>query len=167
MPADRPYLQSMIRVRDCSFTDNRAVGPAGWGIGLAHIRDVLIEGCSFEGHRTEAVHVEDYSEAVRLVGNHFLGCAKGGGVGAITLITAARRVAIMGNVFDMAGCPATSSAVCVIAGREPGRDHQLPKPWPRDVAIIGNVNEQGGAADIAIDGRCERVVIWGNVGGGP
>jgi hypothetical protein len=172
VPAVRPYLQGMVRVRDCSFGGNKSPGPGGWGVGLAHVYDCSIESSTFAGYRAEAVHVEDYSTDVRLANNRFVGCAaappavagKAVTAGVVAIITASSKVTLSGNQFDQRGATAPGSAcVWVLAGADPKRFSQLPSPWPSDVQVVANTMDLGAAAvGVAVIDGCQRVSATGN-----
>jgi hypothetical protein len=179
VPPDRPFLQSFIRIRDCMFEDNRSQGPSGYAIGIAHLRDVLIDGCSFAGYWNHAVHVEDYSESIGIRGGTFSGCCSGGDGGAVTVITCARAVSVAGSTFDMTAVTnPRASCVSVQPGALPGQYHQCPDPRPCYVGVVGNAFRLGPTAAGVVNIGCVGVDLTANawldgtpsrqvLGGGP
>jgi len=63
-----------IRVTHSTFRDNTYTDPsadAGFGVGLAHVRDALLRNNSFNGYRYDPVHIEDRSGHITVDGNTF------------------------------------------------------------------------------------------------
>lgn len=95
-----------IRVERCDFQANTATAAsAGFAVGLAHVLGARVRDCTVSTYNNEAIHIEDYSEDVAIVGNSFTSCGLLQG-SYVQVISGSRRVRIEGNTFN-----ATSNAV--------------------------------------------------------
>jgi hypothetical protein len=167
VPVRREFLQTDFSITNCTFESSRSPGPAGWGVGLAHMARVAISGNTFRGAKTEAIHVEDYSHDVRVVGNHFEHCARNKGIGVVTILTASSHIVVANNQFDQTamadadGSDTNTYCVYVLAGQEAGKFHQLPNPEPERVLIADNQFHLGWCSGVATL-NCGSVTVSGN-----
>ncbi|QDU63989.1 Pectate lyase superfamily protein [Planctomycetes bacterium Pan216] len=128
-----------IVVRDCFFSDNQSKGASsGFAVGFANVRDGRVENCVIANYGSEALHVEDRSENIQLVGNKIVGGSRRQNNGVILVVNDSRHVTIADNFVD--GRPNTNKPhlILVTAGGD-----KFPKPTK--VTVTGNVLVNGPA----------------------
>lgn len=144
-----------VTVTDSHFSANRAGDnghTSGFGVGLANVQDVRIEGNRFDGYRYEPVHIEDRSANVIVHHNDFVDSftAPLNFASHVFVVAGAHDITITANMFDTA---ANDNRVdCVYIG--PGGGDPIRSVTVRDntfklrpnAAAVGNY----GASDVEV-----------------
>ena len=90
-----------IVVKDCVFRDNLSKNASGgFAVGFANVQRGTVENCRIENYGAEALHVEDRSEDIRLVGNTIVGGSRIQTNGVILVVNDSRKVKIERNYVD-------------------------------------------------------------------
>ena len=122
-----------ITVRECVFTDNRAKSASGgFAVGFANVTNGRVERCRITNYGSEALHVEDRSADIELVGNTIVAGSTIHRNGVILIINDSRRVTIRDNYIDGRLNPNSPHLILVTAGGDKF-------PNPSDVSVIDNV----------------------------
>ncbi len=124
-----------IRVTNSTFRNNTYTDPsagAGFGVGLAHVRDALLRNNSFNGYRYDPVHIEDRSGHVTVDGNTFKNSftAPLDYASHVFIVDDSHAITIMSNTFDTRGATNDIASVYTSAGGGTAP--------PRDITITGN-----------------------------
>ncbi len=124
-----------IRVTHSTFRDNTYTDPsadAGFGVGLAHVRDALLRNNSFNGYRYDPVHIEDRSGHITVDGNTFKNSftAPLNYASHVFIVDNSHVIKITGNTFDTRGATNDIAAVYTSAGGGTAA--------PSDITITGN-----------------------------
>ena len=126
---------SRIRVTDCAFSDNDS---DGFGVGLAHISDAVVQGNTFDRYALEAVHVEDYSDSVVISGNRFTACGLRDH-SHVQIISGASNVDVVGNTFHATTNTRRIYVVNALPGGTGPTAGGRPPSGPSAVTVTGNV----------------------------
>lgn len=122
-----------IVVRNCFFRDNASQSSsAGFAVGFANVTNGTVENCVIQNYGSEALHVEDRSNDIQLIGNTILGGSLLQPNGVILVVNDSRRVRIENNFVDGRLNSNRSHLILVTAGGKHFAN-------PSDVAVIGNV----------------------------
>jgi hypothetical protein len=106
-----------IHVKDCTFRDNLSkTASGGFAVGFANVQRGTVENCRIENYGAEALHVEDRSEDIRLVGNTIVGGSRIQPNGVILVVNDSRKVTIEGNYIDARPNTNKAHLVLVTAG---------------------------------------------------
>ncbi len=124
-----------IRVTDCAFSDNDS---AGFGVGLAHISDAVVEGNTFDRYGLEAIHVEDYSDAVVISANRFTACGLRDH-SHVQIISGTSNVRVVGNTFHATTNTRRIYVVNALPGGTGPTAGARPPSGPSTVAVSGNL----------------------------
>lgn len=133
-----------VRVENCAFSNNLTTAAgAGFAVGLAHIVDAVVSGCTISGYNNEAIHIEDYSTDVLVEANTIAtsGLMQGS---VIQIISGCSRVKVRSNSISTQGNTNSIYAVNVLAGgtgTTPGGRPVIP---PAFVTIADNEITCGG-----------------------
>jgi len=124
-----------IRVTNSTFRNNTYTDPsagAGFGVGLAHVRDALLRNNSFNGYRYDPVHIEDRSGHVTVDGNTFKNSftAPLDYASHVFIVDDSHAITITSNTFDTRGATNDIASVYTSAGGGTAP--------PRDITITGN-----------------------------
>ena len=125
---------SRVLVEDCEFRDPIA---QGFAVGVATGRDVTIRANTMSGYALEAVHVEDYSEDVTIVGNRIASAGLQGN-SHIQLIGGARRITIERNTFSAGSNTRGIVVVNALAGGTAPTPGGRPTGPPAAVVVADN-----------------------------
>jgi hypothetical protein len=128
---------SDISVRDCHFRDNQSKSPSGgFAVGFAKVAGGRVERCRIENYGSEALHVEDHSTDIHLVGNTIIRGSQLQGNGIIMVLSASQRIEIARNVIDARENTNKVNLILVTAG---GKQFEN----PADVTVKDNVLLEG------------------------
>jgi hypothetical protein len=126
-----------VVVRNCQFRENRCKGAsAGFAVGFANVKRGVVESCRIEGYGSEALHVEDRSEDIRLSGNTIVGGSTERTNGVILVVNDSRKVSITGNYVDGRPNANKTHLILVTAGGTKFKN-------PSEVSVTGNVLVNG------------------------
>ncbi|MHC1560645.1 right-handed parallel beta-helix repeat-containing protein [Actinomycetospora sp. C-140] len=125
---------SGVLVEGCEFRDPLA---RGFALGVATGRDVTIRGNTMSGYALEAVHVEDYSDGVTIVGNRVASAGLEGN-SHIQLIGGARRITVERNTFLAGSNTSEIVVVNALAGGTAPTPGGRPTGPPADVVVADN-----------------------------
>jgi len=125
---------SRIRIRSCAFSDNDS---DGFGVGLAHVRDAVVQDCTFDTYGLEAVHVEDYSDTVTILANRFAACGLRDH-SHVQVISGCSRVRVLDNVFDATRNTDRIHVVNALPGGTQTTPGGRPPSGPSDVFVGSN-----------------------------
>lgn len=130
-----------VLVQNSSFSDSRSpwIG-AGFAIGIANAKNVTISGCSFDGYAMNPIHLERYTQHVRIADNRFVRAStkSTGFAAAVIVLSGSHDIAISGNEFDLSKQANAAHAIYVGPGGS-GLD-------PYAVTVSGNAARLGGAS---------------------
>lgn len=130
-------VMSNIVVRECFFRDNLSKSAGGgFAVGFAHVKNGRVEACQIRNYPSEALHVEDRSTEIQLVGNTIIGGSTRQPNGVIMVLSDSKRVNIEGNFIDAR--PNTNNVHLVLA-TSGGKDFACPS----DVSLRNNVLVNG------------------------
>lgn len=102
-----------IIVRECFFRDNLCNSPsAGFAVGFANVKGGRIESCHVRNYRSEALHVEDRSSKIEIVGNTIIGGSTVQPNGVIMVLSGSKNVSITDNFID--GRPNTNKVHLIL-----------------------------------------------------
>jgi hypothetical protein len=124
-----------VRVQGCTFRDNLS---PGFAVGIAYCADVVVAGSTMTNYRMEAVHIEDWSTDVTVLGCTFSACGLRE-FAHIQIISGSSRVTARANTHDATMNTRSIALVNALAGGSGdtagGRD-VVP---PSAVTVTGNV----------------------------
>jgi hypothetical protein len=121
-----------IVVRDSAFSGNASdAASGGFAVGFANVTNGRVENCRIEGYGSEALHVEDRSENIELIGNTIIGGSLVQPWGVIMIISGSKRVTIADNLIDGRPNQNSPQLVLVTAGG--------PYQNPSEVSVTRNV----------------------------
>ncbi len=90
-----------ILVQDCFFRDNRSTTPgAGFAVGFANVHGGTVQRCDIRNYGSEALHVEDRSSNIKLIGNTIASGSNRQNNGVIMVLSESNDVTIAGNTID-------------------------------------------------------------------
>ena len=124
-----------VRVEDCAFRDNDS---PGFAVGVAYCADVAVRRCRVSGYRMEAVHVEDWSDAVTVEDSTFTACGLVE-FAHVQVISGSSGVTVRGNTHD---ATANTNPIAVVSALPGGRGRTAggrPVVAPRAVTVADNV----------------------------
>lgn len=123
-----------VRVTGCTFSANDS---EGFGVGLAHVADAVVSGCTFDTYRLEAVHVEDYCDGVSVEDNRFTACGLRG-LAHVQVIAGCSDVRVVGNDFDATANTQEIFVVNALPGGTGTTPGGRPPGGPSDVLVRDN-----------------------------
>jgi len=126
-----------IVVRECFFRDNLCKSAsAGFAVGFVNVVTGRVEKCVIQNYGSEALHVEDRSADIQLVGNTIIGGSLRQPNGVIMVLSGSKRVTIEGNFIDARSNTNRPNLILVTSGGK-----QMAKP--SEVLLTGNVLVNG------------------------
>jgi len=115
-------LMTRITIDSCTFSNNQQqVQGSGFGIGLAHCSNAIVSNCTFTDYYHEALHIEDRSSNVKILGNTFTRCGKIQ-YSDIEVVSSSHDVLIRDNVIHSADNTSPYFTGCVVCNRGGGGD---------------------------------------------
>ncbi len=126
-----------ITVRNCFFRDNLSkTASGGFAVGFANVANGTVENCMIQNYGSEALHVEDRSRDIQLVGNTIIGGSLRQPNGVIMVVNNSKVVRIEKNFIDARTNTNNPHLILVTAG---GKNFAN----PADVSVTGNVLVNG------------------------
>ena len=106
-----------VVVRECFFRDNLAKSAGGgFAVGFANVANGSVENCMIENYGSEALHVEDRSTEIKLVGNTIIGGSLRQSNGVILVVNNSKDVVIERNFIDARPNTNSPHLILVTAG---------------------------------------------------
>ena len=122
-----------IVVKNCFFQNNLCESPsAGFAVGFANVENGSVEDCHIQNYLSEALHVEDRSNQIRLAGNTIVGGSLKQKNGVIMVLSDSKNVTIENNFIDARPNTNHTKLILVTAGGTRFKN-------PSEVSVIGNV----------------------------
>jgi hypothetical protein len=146
-------LITNILVENCTFdTKNNTDYIEGFGVGLAHCTNAMVQKCIFNAFQSEAVHIEDRCSNIEVAYNQFTACGQNQ-YSSIQVINASTDVRVRHNVIDGTGTKGVNYIAAIYAGDGGGT-------LPSSVVIDDNTIDRG--FNGGINHRCNTVAITNN-----
>lgn len=103
-----------VTIADCAFRDHAGVVyGSGLGVSIARCAEVMISGCVWEGYAYDAIHIEDQSRLITIVGCSFGECGYTQ-YAAITILGVSEQITITGCQFDTHPDPVARTTPCIL-----------------------------------------------------
>lgn len=126
-----------IVVQDSLFRDNQSTTPgAGFAVGFANVTDGTVQRCDIRNYGSEALHIEDRSNRIKLTDNTITRGSFRQNNGVIMVLSDSTGVVIEGNTIDARANDNRTHLVLVTAGGDRFKR-------PSDVQVRGNLLVHG------------------------
>lgn len=150
-----------VTIAESVFKDNAYTSPeaaAGFGVGLANARGVVIQRNQFSGYRFAPIHVEDDSSDVAITGNTFSNVATSPlAGGAIVILSGSSNVSITNNSLDLRASAEQVAGILVTAGGENATDPSQVTVQNNTYTLARNALDVVDATSGAVTRRFDRV----------
>ncbi|EAQ78692.1 right-handed parallel beta-helix repeat-containing protein [Blastopirellula marina] len=129
-------MQNIV-VRDSQFRDNQCnSASAGFAVGFANVTHGRVENCDIRNYGSEALHVEDRSTNIELVGNTIIGGSLTQPNGVIMVVNHSQGVSIDRNFIDARANTNRPHLILVTAGGSSFAN-------PTEVSVANNILVNG------------------------
>ena len=111
-------LMTGITVDSCTFSNNQqqVEGQGGFGVGIAHCSNATVSNCTFTDYYHEAVHIEDRSSNIKVLGSTFTRCGKIQ-YADIHVVSSSDTVLIQNNTINSADNTSANFSGCVVCNQ--------------------------------------------------
>jgi hypothetical protein len=160
-----PIIMKNVSVTNSRFMNNVSTASnRGFGVCFAHVAGGTVHGCFFENFPFQAVHIEDYSTNISVIGNHMVNCGTSAIAfsGPLIVLSGSSDITISGNTIDARNNNYLNAAISVLAGGSGTTPSGSPEIPPTRVTVSDNVLLCGDMLRGLLVEHVSKAVVQGN-----